>query len=140
MCDRKSLNSFGNSWWFTILLWKSAWKYICGIEPDPLLLRWPTFRVKKSNFRALQMTKQVELYWLVQTAWSDLTKIHHFGQILSVLGNFRKGHLALGIILNLLWQFFNGIGQFFIGASGQVLKNNLAIWSHCLFISLPTCM
>ena len=34
--------------------------------------------------------------------------------------------------MNLLWQsFMLPIGQFFSVLTGQMLKNNLAIWSHC---------
>ena len=42
-----------------------------------------------------------------------------------------------------LWQFFeptlanlNAIGQIFRIINGQILKNDLAIWSHCLSVGL----
>ena len=62
--------------------------------------------------------------------WPDLAKNRHFGQILKVFSYVQKRHLELGIILKLLWQKLYGIGQIFIAVRGQILKNNLAIWSH----------
>ena len=36
-----------------------------------------------------------------------------------------------GILLNQLWQIFKATGQIFIDVNGPILKNNIAIWSHC---------
>ena len=33
-------------------------------------------------------------------------------------------------MLSLLWQIYDIIGLIFIVANGQILKNNLTIWSH----------
>ena len=41
-------------------------------------------------------------------------------------------------ISNLLWQFFDVFGQLFNVVIGQILKNNLAIWSHCGFEIVAT--
>ena len=57
------------------------------------------------------------------TVWPYLLKNRHFGQILKVFGNIWNLHFALVKLLNLLMQIF-------IGVSGQILKNNFAIWSH----------
>ena len=46
------------------------------------------------------------------------------------LGQFLRVYLLFGKILNRHWQFSYAIGQLFIGINGQMLKNNLAIWSH----------
>ena len=34
-------------------------------------------------------------------------------------------------MLNILWQMCDIIGLIFIASNGQILKNNLTIWSHC---------
>ena len=46
-------------------------------------------------------------------------------------GHFLSNYLVFGKIVNLLWQIFYSFGQFFIVQYGQILKNNIAIWSHC---------
>ena len=33
---------------------------------------------------------------------------------------------------SLLWQVYDIIGLIFIVANGQIWKNNLTIWSHCV--------
>ena len=50
------------------------------------------------------------------------------------LWQFNKGFKAFGQILNLFRQILNAIGQIFNIIIGQILKNNLAIWLHCLNI------
>ena len=39
-------------------------------------------------------------------------------------------YFLFGKMLNLLWQICDIIGLIFIVAHGQILKNNIAIWSH----------
>ena len=39
---------------------------------------------------------------------------------------------VFGKILNLLWQNCTVFGQPFNAVHVQILKNNIAIWSHCL--------
>ena len=41
-----------------------------------------------------------------------------------------KVYLVIYKILNLLWHKIGAVGPIFIGANGQKLKNNLAIWAH----------
>ena len=48
-------------------------------------------------------------------AWTDLAKLHHFGK-------FMRVYFVFGKILNLLWQNYHAIEQFFIVVSGQILK------------------
>ena len=43
---------------------------------------------------------------------------------------FGGGYLLFGKILELLWQILYPIGQISVQVNGQMLKNNLAIWSH----------
>ena len=40
-------------------------------------------------------------------------------------------YFLLGKLLSPLWQIYDIFGLIFIGANGQILKNNLTIWSHC---------
>jgi len=39
-------------------------------------------------------------------------------------------YLLFDKIVNLFLQIFYTFGQFFIVLNGQILKNNIAIWSH----------
>ena len=58
--------------------------------------------------------------------WPDLAKFHHFrciGKSLTVCFLFGK-------MLSQLWQTCYIIFQIFTVANGQILKNNLTIWSH----------
>ena len=58
-------------------------------------------------------------------------KIRHFGESLQIFGQFLTVYLLFGKMLNLLWQICDIIGLIFIVGNGQILKNNLTIWSHC---------
>ena len=60
-----------------------------------------------------------------------LGEIRHFGKIFKVLGNILTVYLLLGKFSGLLRQISYAIGQIFIDVNGQMLKNNLATWSHC---------
>ena len=59
------------------------------------------------------------------SVWPDLAKFRHFCKILNVLV-----YLLFGKILDLLWETLYPIGQIFVDVNGQMLKNNLVIWSH----------
>ena len=63
--------------------------------------------------------------------WRDLAKFRHFGKSLRVFGKFVTFYFIFGEILSSLWQICVIIGLIFIVANGQILKNNLTIWSHC---------
>ena len=45
-------------------------------------------------------------------------------------GKFWTVYFLFGKILSLLWQICDILGLIFIVANGQILKNNLIIWSH----------
>ena len=62
--------------------------------------------------------------------WPYLAIFRHFGTILLLLGNVLRIYFVFGKPLNLLWQFLNVIRLICIDVNGQMLKNNLAIWSH----------
>ena len=63
--------------------------------------------------------------------WPDLAKYRHFGETFKVLDKFSRVYLPFGKILNLLWQILYTFWKIFIDVNDQMLKNNLAIWSHC---------
>ena len=60
--------------------------------------------------------------------WPELAKIRHFGKFLTV-------HFLFGKMISLLWRFLYIIELIFIVTNGQILKNNLTIWSHCLVVT-----
>ena len=71
------------------------------------------------------------LYILPQM-WPDLAKFRHFGKSLQVFVKYLMVNFLFGKMLSLLWQICDIIGLIFIFANGQILKNNISIWSHCL--------
>ena len=64
----------------------------------------------------------------------DLAKFIHFGKNLEIFGSILKVYLLFGKVVNPLWDNMYSLGQIFIVVNGQILKNNLAIWSHCLVL------
>ena len=50
---------------------------------------------------------------------------------LQVFGKFLMVYFLFGKMLSLLLQIYTIIELIFIVANGQILKNNLAFWSHC---------
>ena len=65
-------------------------------------------------------------------AWPDLAKFRHFDKTLQVFGKYLTLHFLFGKLLGQLRQIYYIIGQIFVVANGQILKNNLTIWSHWL--------
>ena len=57
-------------------------------------------------------------------------RFRHFGKKLEVYGNIFKVNFIFVQVLNPFWNNFYALGQVFIVVNGQILKNNLAIWSH----------
>ena len=55
--------------------------------------------------------------------WPDLAKVYKF------LANFECFFL-FGKMLSQFWHICDILGLIFIVANGQILKNNLTIWSH----------
>ena len=69
--------------------------------------------------------------------WPDLAKFCHFGKILQVFGKLSTVYFSFGKILILFWRICFIIGIIFIVTNGQILKNNLTMWSHgfsCSFV------
>ena len=60
--------------------------------------------------------------------WPDVAKFRHFDKNLQVFGNFLNVHFLFGKMLRPLWQICDIIGQVFIVANGQILKNKHTIW------------
>ena len=64
-------------------------------------------------------------------AWPDLAKFCHL----------QKKSKSLANIWHLIsysakcWAYFGKFGLIFIVANGQILKNNLTIWSHCPWVA-----
>ena len=65
------------------------------------------------------------------SVWQYLANFRPFGKTLKYFGNIFRHYLVLGILLNLLRQIWSAIGQIFNAVNSEILKNNLAIWSHC---------
>ena len=63
--------------------------------------------------------------------WPDLATFCRLGKSLQVFGKFLMVYLWFGKMLSLLWQISDIIGLIFFVVNGQVLKNNVTIWSHC---------
>ena len=64
--------------------------------------------------------------------WPDLAKFCHFDKSLQVFGKFLKVNILFGKMLSLFWRICEIVGLIFCVSNGQILKNNLTIWSHCL--------
>ena len=61
----------------------------------------------------------------------DLAKFCHFGKKIKDYGNLSRVYLVFSKMLSLLWQICNCVGLIFIVGNGQILKDNLTVWSHC---------
>ena len=61
----------------------------------------------------------------------DLAQFHQMGDILKVYAQLFESLL-------IIWQnvepYSVAIGHIFIVTNGKILKNNIAIWSHCLHL------
>ena len=64
------------------------------------------------------------------SVWPDLTKFRHFGKSWQIFGKFLTVYFLPGKLLSPPWQIYVIFGLNFIAANGQILKNNLTIWSH----------
>ena len=54
----------------------------------------------------------------------------YLAKVYKSLANFGMVNFLFGTMLSLLWQICDIIGLIFIVTNGQILKNNLTIWSH----------
>ena len=70
------------------------------------------------------------------SVWPDLAKFRHFGKILKVFGQFLKSWFPSWQNVEPIWQRFYAFGQSYIVTNGQILNNNPAIWSHCVWNEL----
>ena len=90
-----------------------------------------------SEMKRWNVRQMSDVYVVVVThslaVWPDLAKFHHLSKSLQVFGSFLMVYLLFGIMLSRLLQICDIIGLIFSVANGQILKNNLTIWSHCPF-------
>ena len=75
-------------------------------------------------------TSSVTRFGEISPLWQQKFKSLAILTSLFSLWQFLQVSLVFGKILNLLWQSLKAIGQFFIVVNSQILKNDLAIWSH----------
>ena len=72
----------------------------------------------------------IKLCFSVVISVTRFGDISPFWQNLQSLGHFLRPYLLFGKNLDLLWLNWYAIWQIFIDVIGQMLKNNLSIWSH----------
>ena len=73
----------------------------------------------------------VHAYWLALTSVTRFGEmVSYFGENLHVFGKFLTVYFLPGRMVSLLWLICYIVGLIFIVANGQILKNNLIIWSH----------
>ena len=85
--------------------------------------------------------------FLLLSVWPDLAKFHHFVKSFQATVKILMVYFLFGKMLSLLWQICDMIVLIVIIANGQILKNNLTIWSLCLlshsailsYTHTPTC-
>ena len=70
------------------------------------------------------------IYWSGQPVWPNLATFRLFGNVLLILVKWFRAYSMFGIFLSLLWQNCNVFGPPLNDVKGQILKYNLAIWSH----------
>ena len=90
---------------------------MCGREREPRCVTKAIGRVCACKLRST-------------TVWQVCAKIHHFGKLFKVFGNFTRVYWGFGPFLNLLREFFVPFVNIFIVISGQIFENNFSIWSH----------
>ena len=86
----------------------------CVVVRPPLLTTVVSVRTLEPRYqtspplslrRIIWTTTCSQLVVAAEPVWPDLAKLRHFGEILSVLGNFSSGYLFIGKILNRHWQY-----------------------------------
>ena len=89
---------------------------------DETIWRHIFFIFAPNPFCALHMNEDFRL----------TVSVTRFGENSPLRQNFNK-LLAISSIWqnSKLWQIFNSFWQIFISLKGQIVKNNIAIWSHC---------
>ena len=65
--------------------------------------------------------------------WPDLAKFCHFGKTSKVFGYSFMVYFVLGKLLNIIGQIFMTLDKFSLLLMAQYWKDNLAIWSYCLW-------
>ena len=78
--------------------------------------RLPQFRVSRKSSSGRE-----------EPVWPVLAKFHRFGNILFIFVKWLRFYSVFGKFFNLLWKIVMLRAGF---QHGQILKNNIAIWSH----------
>ena len=93
-------------------------------------------KIKKNPFPAQAMQKYPFLFFPVTsvTRFGEISPL--WKQFTSRLGIFWRFISYLAKIRAYFGNFLTLLGLIFIIANGQILKNNLTIWSHCFFLSI----
>ena len=83
----------------------------------------------------------IRIFWhpnvVKDSFFTRAASVTRFGEIspirksLEIFGNIFKVYLIFDKVVNPLWDYLDAFGQNFNVVNGQILKNNLAIWSHC---------
>ena len=96
-------------------------------------------KIKKNPFPAQAMQKYPFLFFPVTsvTRFGEISPL--WKQFTSRLGIFWRFISYLAKIRAYFGNFLTLLGLIFIIANGQILKNNLTIWSHCPWLTLISC-
>ena len=99
----------------------------------PICIYWSSRRRRRLSHFLLSHSHGFFHRTRLGTVWPDLAKFWHFGKnIQQSLAIFQKLYLVFGSILNLLGQKIAIRQSFTTAVNGQILKNNIFIWSHWL--------
>ena len=89
-------------------------------------------RSRERNYKRANDAPNAVKAFSLNSVWPDLPTFRLFGNVLLILVKWFRAYSMFGIFLSLLWQNFNVFGPPFNVVQGQILKYNLAIWSHWL--------
>ena len=68
---------------------------------------------------------------MLEPVWPGLVKFRHLDKLSNFFGKLLRVYFVFGKIFNIFWQL-KKFGQIWVVVSSQIMKNNLAIWSHWL--------
>ena len=119
---------FVRSLWAVMVEWFHHWNiYFLNAKCS----RYITIDLRREHWRSSSSQPS-----MLYESWPDLAKIRHFDKSLQVFGKILTVYFLFGKTLSILCQICDIIGLIFSVANGQILKNNLTIWSHWLHASI----
>ena len=89
-------------------------------------------RSRERNYKRANDAPNAVKAFSLNSVWPDLPTFRLFGNVLLILVKWFRAYSMFGKFSSLLWQNFNVFGPPFNVVQGQILKYNLAIWSHWL--------